>query len=112
MTQYSKVERKKIAAAFHAAKSYVSPTFHIGDKEQFICHALERCRRVCLISEFACEEARYVIMERLHADGGGNCLEVFLERKVGYAAIASAGRDAVQQYRHRWLDALIKEFSK
>ena len=102
MTQYTIYQRQAVAAAYKAAKQYLSHTYHIGSKEQFICHAIRRAqtRGGALAAE--------VIMKRLAPYG--NCVESFLEKTVGPSEMY-ADQDAIQKYRHRWLDALIKEFS-
>jgi hypothetical protein len=54
--------------------------------------------------------AEKMIMERIGLEY--YALEIWLVMKLGQAAYDQAPVDAVQVYRHRWLDALIKEFSK
>ena len=109
MSRLSAEIRADLARAFSSAKQFISPTFAIGDMEQFICHALVRAHHAGHISARAYHEATHIISERL---GQHNCVEGFLFRKVGWKSVSDAGRDAIQQYRLRWLDALIEEYSK
>ena len=98
-------ERAMIHSALAAAKSSLSHTYQCGDgQEEFICYAIGSAR-----DAWARVLAREMIMERL-----GNTPTVYdwLRCRVGMQAIQAAGQDSVQQYRHRWLDALIEEFSK
>lgn len=108
MSNYSRQERLDIARAYKLAKYHVSTTYAIGAKEQFICHALRGLRDRGLILWTTYDRAKRIIMERL--DGRGNCVESFLEEMgIDWRKYP---RDEVQKYRHRWLDALIVEFSK
>ena len=108
MSDYSRQERLEMERGFRLAKNHVSPTYSNGDREQFICHALRRLRGRSIISCVVHDRAKRLITERLLPYG--NCVESFLD--VMCIDYQSCHRDEVQKYRHRWLDALIEEFSK
>jgi hypothetical protein len=99
-----------ILSALKAAKVVLSKTYRCENKEQFICHALKRSAREGRTSWHFAELAEKMIMERIGLEY--YALEIWLVMKLGQAAYDQAPVDAVQVYRHRWLDALIKEFSK
>ena len=102
-------KRQYIHAVLKAAKPFLSKTYRCGDKEQFICHALLRVKRSRRELFAAAILAEKMIMERLN---GQYTAENWLARKIGWYEIDKAPVDAVQQWRHRWLDSMIKEFSK
>jgi hypothetical protein len=109
------MNRKAICAALVAAKKLVSHTYRNRDKEQFICHALARVRHRTsdLQMMVGCDEAERIIMKRITTRW--YTVEHWLENKIGWAtfeAARNANRNVVQEYRHLWLDSLIKEFSK
>ncbi len=105
------VSRKQIAAAFKAAKKNLSHGGPEGYGSSYICWAIEDGNRN---GDYRVTEAAYaakaVIERRL-----GGCVVVteWLQENVpGFrqAYNAGNGRQLVQAYRHRWVDALIKEF--
>ena len=101
-------DRKSIRKALKTAKPFLSPAFLCSNKRQFICHALEDAvGRGITYREMAL--AKRMIMNRL---GEHYCIESFLEATIGKVSYEARNRDDVQKYRHRWLDALAKEFSK
>ena len=102
-------DRKSIRKALKTAKPFLSPAFLCSNKRQFICHALEDAvGRGITYREMVL--AKRMIMDRLGEDY--YTIEGFLEATIGKEVFESVNRDDVQKYRHRWLDALIKEFSK
>ena len=104
------MRRAQIARALKIAKLLVSETYYCGDKEQFICHALARARNEDLCSAGETIAAEKMIMGRLGP--GSYCLEDWIEARFGHKVIDDTWRtNAMQEYRHRWLDALILEFS-
>lgn len=99
---------KGLVKAFKVAKRHVSPTYWCGGKSQFICHALENAWHLREITEDECLAAKLILVTRLKPYG--NCVESYLDEiGIDWRAYPS---DEVQKYRHRWLDALILEFSK
>lgn len=101
---------KLILEGLRAAKRWTSPTYHCGNLEQFICLALGRAERMGEITERVADLTRKVITDRL---GGLYCLEEWLDANVGSDTVVAAmdqNQNAIQEYRHRWLDALIREF--
>ena len=104
--------RERILRALKAAKQPLSDTYRIGEREQFICFALYRTVRFGASSYEDYLDARNLILERL---APFNCVEDWLKANVGHKAFYAArqkNQDVIQEYRHRWLDALIKEFSR
>lgn len=104
--------RERILRALRAAKQPLSDTYRIGEAEQYICFALYRTVRFGASSYGDYILAKEMIMERL---APFNCVEDWLKLKgvglASYYAAVDQNPDVVQKYRHRWLDALIKEFS-
>ena len=98
--------RKQIAKAFKAAKPYLK-TYNtpVGvERTSFICFALEYSKTPCYVVDAAAR----VIMDRLHPNSTvyGWLLH---QAKIPKHDLTP---ENVQAYRHRWLDSLIKEFSK
>jgi hypothetical protein len=103
-------KRQQIHKALKAAKPFLSKTHQCGDKEEFICHALERLDEA---NEVGGELATEMIMERIGL--WNHTLENWIRAKIGNDKVDAAmdiNRDALQQYRHRWLNSMIAEFSK
>lgn len=107
--QYTKVQRKAIARMLSAAKNY------LWDGQGEKPHYMKVC--ICFASTAAWQGeqdnlghtlARRVISQRL---GNEVLVEGWLRReaKVPKHLITPIN---VQPYRHRWVDALIKEFSQ
>lgn len=100
---YTPEERRQIADAFRAAKPRLATTHdERGGKVKLICFAI-----ALTASESSARLAKQVIMERLAPWDNlwdwlirNNCLQ-----SPGDAAY-------IQEHRHRWLDALIQEFSE
>lgn len=106
-------KRERIHRALVLAKAHLSKTYSIGSKEQFICFALYKTVGFGRSTYGDYLLAKEMVMERL---GHFNCVEDWLRTEgVGfksYYAAKEKDQDVVQKYRHRWLDALIEEFSK
>lgn len=100
--------RHRIYNLLLITKWHLSPTFYCGDKEEFICHAIERAASRMGDGE-AGEWAKKIIMKRIHPE---ETAENWLRETVGDEAVQAEHKDAIQKWRHRWLDSLIKEFSK
>ena len=105
--------RLLIAHALKAAKPYLVKSNWTDDqsteKSLFICCALDKARRHRKISDTAADAAEKVIMNRL---GGYYTAAGWLSNKIGTDAVKAAGATALQEWRHRWLDSMIKEFSE
>ncbi len=97
-----KKKRLAIALALKNAKPYLSRGN--DGKEEFICYSIELGNQ---FEPYRAALAKYLIMERL--DGCATA-EEWLKHRVGADTVA-AGRRVLQDWRHRWLDALITEFS-
>lgn len=104
------MKNSDIAEAFRAAKTKLAATrdeWRTGNKHEFICHAIRA-------NTPGGSAAIKIINDRL------NCCGTVTSWVITYAPGAKdlANEDPigfdneVQIYRHRWLDALIKEFSK
>lgn len=103
--------RERILRALKAAKQPLSDTYMIGEREQYICFALYQTVRFGASSYEDYRDAKNLVMKRL---APFNCVEEWLKANVGHKAFYAAqqkNQDVVQEYRHRWLDALIEEFS-
>ena len=78
----------------------------------YICDAIREAHYDELITQKAMRTATALIMKRL---GPHNSVGRWLEVNVGYRVKFGRGHNAyhkqVQAYRHRWLDALIIEYS-
>lgn len=107
--------RKQIAAAFKAAKELtaVDAAGCLGDewhgrgstgRFEFICHALEK------IALPGARAAKEIIRDRFHVCGTTS-VYVWLMEAANIPAYLLTD-DNVQAYKHRWLDSVIKEFSK
>ena len=106
--QYTKMERKAIAKMLTAAKKYLWDGQCKKTKNMGVC--------ICFAIDTAWQDeqyglggflARQVISHRL---GNETAVEGWLHReaKVPMHLLAPIN---VQPYRHRWVDALIQEFS-
>ena len=106
------IDRQEIAEIFRQAKKVLAKNrsdcdyrFNGGSPhEEFICHAIERVGRY----SYYRDPALAVIQSRL---GDVLSLESWVIRNVPSAGYP-VDKDEMQAYRHRWLDALIEEFSQ
>lgn len=104
--------RERILRALKAAKQPLADTYRIGECEQYICFALYRTVRFGASSYEDYLDTRNLILERL---APFNCVEDWLKANIGHKAFYAAlqkNQDVIQEYRHRWLDALIEELSR
>lgn len=116
----------KLSETFKAAKQYLITedlkelTDNPEYKSNFICHAIRRARDYEKISFKDMSAAITLIEVRLGKSSHGctNTVITFLEEAghlTGMPEFTSEDflfkRRQLQLYRHRWLDALIKEFS-
>lgn len=104
--------RERILRALKAAKQPLSDTYMIGEREQYICFALYQTVRFGASSYEDYLDAKNLVMKRL---APFNCVEEWLRANVGlksYYAAKEQNQDVIQEYRHRWLDALIEELSR
>lgn len=101
MTKYTKKQRKQIAAALRQAKKKL-PWSKEPNARYNICYALSNSHGANL--------ARGIIEDRL---GDLSYVTSWLWH-AGYLPAAYEDWDwtEIQAYRHRWVDALIEEFSK
>ena len=111
MRTYTDYERRHIANAFKNAKEFLWDglgLYRPGASERYICTALTRAQTVSPIRLFGCVNARNIIAERM--DNRAATLESWLS---SYANVPEEQLtdENMQAYRHRWLDALIAEFS-
>ena len=108
----------KTSGALRCAKKYLwDAKYHLWyheDKYPHICNALEEAHINNEITYKALIKARSVIMRRL---APSISVADWLERNVGITHYSKYSvRDhafwtqQLQAYRHRWVDALIKEF--
>ena len=104
-------KRQQIHKALKAAKPLLSHIYLPGGTglAAYLCWALEDSNSDGEISNLACEMTKKMIMDRLDSH---ITVRDWLITNVGYYVVKMAGEDAMQEYRHRWLDSMIKEFSK
>lgn len=109
--KYSKRERKEIAKAFHEAKKHLWDGTGTRTNEYcvHICSSLHDVAYSPPYLRTSAETARYIITDRLYPYP---TVEAFLFCKYQVSEFSSSSvKTQIQQYRHAWLDALIKEFS-
>lgn len=98
--QYTPEERKQIASALRGAKKRLRSGAETN-KTPFICWALP-CSK-------AGYNTRREIMRRL---GGAATVKGWLQNNYHIYSGQYISREEIQAYRHRWVDALIEEFSQ
>ena len=107
----AKVTNKQIAKAFKGAKQHLWNGKNIlrivPGITEFICYAIEYYRERGGGEYEACCAAAKVINQRLDYWS----IRVWLRDVIGIPE-EQLTREAVQTYRHEWLDHLIKEFSE
>lgn len=109
--KFTKEQRKEIAAVFRAAKKYLwdGHGVYLASSSVYICCAISDVYYLGGTSiQAAAANATSVIQASL---GYHSCVESWLA-KVAKVDVSLLNPANVQAYRHRWLDALIKEFSK
>lgn len=99
--KYTKQQRKDLYAAFKAAESYL-------EKQGFLCWAVVEAHRADKITESQQELAKNLIKHRIHPH---HTVSTWLNRsaRIPNKKITSK---AMKAYRKRWLESLVKEFSR
>ncbi len=97
----NKQQRLQIADAFRACVHRLSTSNNFRGKQFYICLALDESKHPFY------KAAQKVVAERLTGCG---TLRGWLHRE-GYINDDNFSQD-IQDYRHRWVQELIKEFSK
>jgi hypothetical protein len=97
---------RKTSEAFRVAKNYLNKGNQ--DKTDYICAAIGDAEDDKLVTIKAANHARWVIGSRLR----DNATVTSWLKEQGFIPRYqnSYNNKQVQAYRHRWLDALIKEF--
>lgn len=102
----------KISKAFKAAKLFLAEDVD-SMVESYICVALRDAVDAKKITARQCKLAKEIIMERIapySTVGIWLYYNVPGVREFGQSGQQKAYNNSMQQYRHRWLDSLIKEF--
>lgn len=97
-------KRERIASAFRAAKPFLSLKATTKGVP-YICWALEDAKDANKISRYDEWAAKDVVMGRIHP-------YVTVDEWLTDELNVTPTDNQLQEYRHRWLDALIEEFSK
>jgi hypothetical protein len=108
-----RVTRENIHQVLVDTKWHLGHSAYRGSGHTFMCFAVEDAARqlVRMYGSNLEVAARNVITDRL---GRHRTVETWLEEVVGKRRVARAKEkdpDVIQKFRHRWLDALIEEFS-
>lgn len=112
------MNRRDFKKVFKAAKGLLGINYYdvvrIQEKDMYICCALDAAQNRGLISNYLNRQAESLINKRLE---GSVTLDAWCMAR-GLIGRHSLGElrdpdyvDNMQAFRHRWLDALIKEFS-
>lgn len=108
-----KVDKKAIALGFKEAKRYLKTSDNIRKRQchdfhwtEYICHAIDNAREEKFITSRTCKLCWNVIRTRL--DGSDTVTHWLLRN--GYIDDLHDW-ESIQDYRHRWLDSLILEYS-
>ena len=99
--KYTKQQRRDLHKAFKAAESYL-------EKQGFLCWALEIAYRAGKITEGQQKLAKRLLANRIHPH---HTVGTWLNRSAGVPDREFTPK-AMEAYRKRWLESLIKEFSK
>lgn len=111
---YTPKQRRNIAKALRLAKKRLSRKHGPNEPNLYICLCLNQVAEATKSPGIVegCQDAKEIIQDRLtpFSSVGG-----WLDRMVGfgygdYSYHLQAGH--IQDYRHRWIDALIEEFSE
>lgn len=103
MTNYTTEERREIAEAFKAAKTYLWDGREDAWKSTCICKALDDTR----LQPETVRRAKLLIMKRL---GGYFSVYAWL-RDFAKVPSEQLSDQNVQTHRHAWLDLLIEELT-
>jgi hypothetical protein len=99
---------KQIAVIFKEAKKYLA--LNCSDsKYSYICMAIDEVAVKDSKQWENCVRAKFIISERLN---GKYTVREWLIANGFRTSDDEIHSDQMQKYRHRWLDSLIKEFSK
>ena len=102
--------RAEIAAAFRAGKALLwDGAEAMEQKSEFICNAIQFASRDGFIHPEVALAAVNVVMQRISPYG---IATAWLGNTIGWDKVSHAARADNQEWRHRWLDSLIEEFSK
>ena len=99
--KYTKQQRKDLHKAFRAAEPYLEDQF-------FLCWALNTAYEAGMITESQQDLAKNLIEHRIHPHFA---VGIWLHSSVGVPNKELTPK-AMKAYRKRWLESLIKEFSK
>ena len=101
------MKMKKTSEVFRVAKLYLNRGNE--DKTDYICGAIGDAERAKLVTRKAADRARDTIGTRLR----DNVTVTSWLKDRGFVPINQDpyNNKQVQKYRHRWLNALIKEFA-
>lgn len=105
------VSNKEIAVVFKKAKKYLAKSWP-ESKNIYICIAINEVMNRNHVLCNSCTAAKTIIAQRLE---GSPTVGSWLKDN-GFITSSSFthtnSQNQLQEYRHRWLDSLIKEFSK
>ncbi len=96
------------AAVKHLVGPAAMPVEQGTRQEYFICHAIDRAAHITPRLACYADNAKAVIQKRIFPYGN---VKYWLEENAKIPRLKLTYND-VQDYRHRWLQALIKEFSE
>jgi hypothetical protein len=102
----SKMKLRKTSEVFRVAKTYLNRGDQ--DKTDYICVAIGHAQWDKLVTNKAADRARQVIGSRLQDNV--SVTEWLKDRGYVPRTQSPYNNKQVQRYRHRWLNALIKEF--
>jgi len=104
--------KSEIANAFRNCKRFLkSPEDLVGGHTPWICISLQKAELKGWVTVEGARAAEKIIKERIE---GYVFVSDWLRANVPEARTIPKAQwpEVVQAYRHRWVDALIKEFSK
>lgn len=104
--EYTKEQRQQIAEAFKAAKPHLARSWNDSGRCLQICYAIYKGAAPYAILPYGAKGAQGVIMSRLSPYPS---VSIWLEQHGYFRPKHSL--DLIQEFRHRWLDELIREFS-
>ena len=108
------VTRAQIAKAFKAARRHLAISWVQDGRTAYICLAIVEAREMNEISRSAADAAMKVIGNRLGHNQATVGLWLVANVPESHHILKGDWKNntIIQAYRHRWLDALIEEFSK
>lgn len=99
-------KRQKVVRTLCEAKKLLDPPFGSFRGYRFICIAINVARQEGIVTQCEADLTKKVIMRRL---GRYISVEGYLRQKCNIGESRLTRRN-VQEFRHRWVDALIEEF--